>query len=242
MKVLGAFFSVALACSTAFAAKSEVLRLGTFDHVTQYKTTQEIQEYVADALKKENIQIIYIPTPILRGASLVQSGAIDGEMPSSKISLRYSHDNIIFLKNPLFFSNLKVIYLRANIKYSFENLPKLQGAVILNNVFMKDLANKKSLQIIEVAGIDLAFKSLEKKRVDYIIISEDIAKNFLQENPQSEKLFVIDSHVVEEIPFYLSLNSGKSSLIPRIEKALREASRADLQKYPHIKNMINKNF
>jgi ABC-type amino acid transport substrate-binding protein len=207
--------------------------------VTQFKVIQELQEYIIDALKRENIDVIYLPTPLLRGASLIESGSLDGEMPSSKENLKY-FSNITYLKNPVIFTNLKIVYLRANKKYSYENLPNLQGAITLNNTILKDLSDKRSLQTTEVPTIPQAFEVLEKQRVDYLILSEDIAKGFMKAEPQKGNLFAIDSRFSELVPLYFAINSKKSFLLPKIEKALRAACQGDLQKYPHIKDLINK--
>lgn len=241
MKFIFKFLLIALSFSTSFAAKSEVLQIGSYEHVIQFNILRELQQYVAEALQKENIQVKYLPAPVLRGGSLVQSGEIDGEMPSSKENLKY-FSHIVFVKSPLLYTNLKVIHLSSDKNYAYENLPKLRGVMTLNNSTLRKVAKERNLKLLEVIHIEQAFEMLEKKRVDYLIISEDIAKNFLQDRPDREKLFTIDSPVVAQVPFYFGLSSRKSFLIPRIEKALTQASRADLQKYPLIKNLLNKQF
>lgn len=233
--------AVSLVSSVSFAKKKEVLRIAVYEHLQTLAKDVGFRDFVVKALEKEDIQLEFYPVPILRAAEMVQDGKLDGQLPSGKDVKKY-FPNIIFIEPPLLVSKLMVVYLKSNNEFDINMLSKMQGSIILNHVAADEFAKEKKLQIIEANDPFQALELLEKKRIDYILISDIVFENILRRYPQKKNLLQVDPKPLIEVPYYFSLNRKKEYLIPKIQKALRQAIREDLENYPHIKNIINKNF
>lgn len=221
--------------------KAESLSVATYEHLEQLDKVFKLKAFVIEALKKENIDVTFQSAPFLRSVDQVQSGQVDGLFPcGSDIPKLFS--NIVLIDSPVLYTNLIAVSLKEDNAFSIKNLEKLQGASILNNLGVREFAKKRSLKLLEVASPQQAFELLEKKRIEFILISQDVATVVLDAKPTLREKVQLNTEVLDEARQYFALNKAKLYLAPKIRSAFKRALHDDLAKYPQIKLIANKNF
>lgn len=222
-------------------SKTETLHMAVYENPTPLSGFIELKTYIVDALKKENIEIEYHPVPNMRSSELVQSGKLDAQLIVAKEIQDYFPE-LIFTKNPVVITNMKVAYLKTNKKFDYNNLKKFHGAFILNNVAIKKMALKRGLSFTEVKAPPQAFELLERKYVDYVILSEEVIAAFIKADPRRQRIFTTDSHTFYRMPLYMAFNKKLKPLVPKVERALQKALHDQLPKYPMLQTLINKDI
>lgn len=241
MKLTWARFVFVTMCFSASTLEAENLNIGTYEHLTSLDKIFKLKEFTSEALKKENINITFYSTPFLRSAEQVQKGTLDGIFPCGK-DIPKLFPNIVLIEPAFLFTNLIAVSLKENKGFSVKDLEKMQGASILNNIGVRDFAQKRNLKVLEVAEPQQAFELLEKKRVEFVLISQDVAGAFLELHPALRDKFHLNPEILVKSAQYFALYRKKSYLAPKIKKAFRKALHEDIKKYPQLKAIVNKDF
>ncbi|WP_413290908.1 substrate-binding periplasmic protein [Bdellovibrio sp. HCB337] len=241
MKLARILFAFTVTCLSASALKAESLNIGTYDHLKSLDQIFRLKDFASEALKKENFDVTFHSTPVLRSAELVQKGTLDGIFPCSSDIPKIFPD-VILIEPPILYTHLIAVSLKEDKAFSVANLEKMRGTSILNNLGVQDFAQKRNLKILEVAQPQQAFELLEKKRVEFILLSQDVALAFLELHPNLKDKIQLNPEILVEAAQYFAISKKKSHLAPKIKKALKQALHENLKKYPHLKDIANKNF
>jgi hypothetical protein len=201
----------------------------------------DLKKFTREALAKENISATFMPFPLFRGTMSMDQGEIDGEMLRDKESME-GFSQIITTDHPLFLSKVKIMYLKENKKFSAKHLQNFNGVTVMTNQSILRKMKKENLRFIEVQKPEKALSLLEQKRVDYFIVSEPVIEGLLEEDPHLKETFAIDNSTFMIVKLFMALNKKHTDLMPRVERALRNAIKNDIGQYKHLQNGINKDF
>lgn len=201
----------------------------------------DLKEFIAEALKKENILVTFVPLPVTRGTSLADKGELDGEMIRDKESIK-GFSNLITSTHPLAIVHFKAVYLKSNTKYTHEKMKDFRCGTLLNNRQMQIRLEADKIKCLEFKSPKQTFQLVKAGRVDYALLAGEIIDAFFENNPDLKDTYTVDDKPYAEMQLYLVLNKKHADLMPVIEKALRAAIKSELPKYKRLQQGINKNF
>lgn len=226
---------------SAFAAEPVRLSLASQETFVALPVIVDIKEFITKALKKENIDVTFVPLPVTRGTSLVDKGEIDGEMLRDKDSIE-GFKNLVTSTNPLAIVDYVAVYLQSNKKFSHAKMKDLSCATLLNNRTIQHQMDIDKMKCLELKNLSQIFQMLKARRVDYILMAREVIESYCEKIPDWRKIYAIDEQPFASMPLYLILNKKHAALMPVVEKALRAAIKNDLQNYPRMQKGFNKNF
>ncbi|WP_155722586.1 transporter substrate-binding domain-containing protein [Bdellovibrio bacteriovorus] len=227
---------VGLVCSVVSKAESISLVATTgYKDVEAYK---EAVEFVADSIQSVGITVKLIELPRKRNAAEVNNGTFDA-LPIRGLEDAQEFPNVITSSIPVAFTNFRMMWLKDKTVNGSE-IHKYSGAIVLNNATLQARVKKVGLKVTEVnVGYAELLKLLNSKRVDYVIMPEEIIESLKAASPKLAEGVQVSESIFVRTPLYFTMHKKHKDLMVKIEEGLRKSLKGDLSKYPFIRHSLN---
>lgn len=200
----------------------------------------EVKDYIRDALAPVGIEVQYVAASFDRSTFMVDSGDIDGEILRNK-AIAKSAPNLKPLSFPLAYSKFRVVRRKDIPSFNESNLKNYNGAVFYTSNYIRQTLEVRNLRLAEVAKMDQVFLMLMTGRTDYTILPDVIIAVLKDTKPEIFKNLIISDRIFIQDELYILMNKRNAILIPKIEKALKAASKNSWKKYHYLPELIYKN-
>ena len=200
----------------------------------------EMKNYIAEALAKEGIEVQYISASFDRSTHLANIGEIDGEILRNKAIVK-SASNLRTLSFPIAYSKFRVVRRKDIPSFNEKNIKTYNGVVFYSSAYIRATLEVRDLRLVEVAKMDQIFLMLANGRTDYTVLPDVIISVIKDKNPDLFKNLVISDRVFIQDELHILLNKKNALLIPKIEKALKTASKNSWAKYRYLPELVYKN-
>ncbi|WP_373999039.1 hypothetical protein [Bdellovibrio bacteriovorus] len=199
---------------------------------------KEAVEFVADTIQSVGINVKIVELPRKRNAAEVNNGTFDA-LPIRGLEDAQDFPNVITSTIPVAFTNFRMMWLKDKAVNESE-IHKYSGAVVLNNATLQTQIKKVGIKVTEVnVGYAELLKLLKSKRVDYVIMPEEIIESLKVASPKLAEGVQVSENVFVRTPLYFTMHKKHKDLMVKIEEGLRKSLKGDLSKYPFVRHSLN---
>lgn len=199
----------------------------------------EVKDYISKALATVDIEVQYVAASFDRSTYMANSGDIDGEILRNK-AVAKSAPNLMPLSFPLAYSKFRVVRRKNISSFNESHLKNYNGAVFYTSDYIRKTLAARQLKLVEVAKMDQIFLMLATDRTDYTVLPDVIIDVLKDKRPEIFNNLVISDRVFIQDELYILINKRNTILIPRMERALKAASKGAWKKYHYIPELIYK--
>lgn len=200
----------------------------------------EMKTYIRNALATEGIEVQYIAASFDRSTYLVSNGDIDGEILRNK-AIAKSAPNIKTLSFPIAYSKFRVVRRKDIPSFNEKKIKEYNGAVFYTSDYIRRSLELRDLRLVEVAKMEQIFLMLTTGRTDYTVLPDVIISSLKDKKPELFKNLVISDRVFVQDELHIIINKRNAVLQPKMEKALKAASKGAWKKYQYLPELIYKN-
>ena len=222
----------------ASAAHAEKLAVAQEEIYTNSPAYLQLKDFMRATLAKAGLEAEYVALPLTRANVMNVSGEVDAQLIRAPSVLK-DFPQLRGTSFPIFFTNVRFIYLKNNKSFDENSLQKYNGVGPLNNAGLTEAIKDQQLKLVEVRNLSQAVGMLRSQRVDYILLPEEILKGLYEKFPGLEAEAKLSKRIFLRYPLHFIVNEKKAYLLPKIEKAFREEVKKSLEHYPLIKESLN---
>ncbi|WP_413290883.1 hypothetical protein [Bdellovibrio sp. HCB337] len=219
-------------------SRAETIVVSVQEDLEKTPPIVELKNYFADALAKEDIHVNFMPLSLERGNFLANKGEIDGELIRTDYVLKNS-PNLMITSFPMIYTNFRVVRRKQIKNFKEKNLDTYVGVVFFNSPAVRATIERKKIKVENVATLDQVFLLLASERADYTILPDTIIAAARDRQPLAFQNLVVSKNSFDRSELYFCLNKKNAHLMPKIEKALKRASRGPIWKYRYLPNLLN---
>jgi hypothetical protein len=201
-------------------------------------SVMELIELMISALKDVGIDVTTQIIPPIRSLEMTGKGEIDFTLNDDLVG-EVDRKNLLSTSFPYLYARARVFSRKNDSTFKIEQLEKYKGAVTLNSSGIIHKAKELKLQYTETKSVEQNLQLLHAKRVDYVIAMESLGINAAKKVGLTDEI-TMHKKMFALIPMYFTMNKKYEAKLPEIEKALRHRIHKDANKYPAIKEALNK--